>query len=259
MWGMNRSEIQHFWELLWGMTDKELRARYKNTIFGFLWLVANPVLQMLIIGFVFPLFVKEPIKHYNFYLFTGLLAWNFFSLSLAKTTSSIVNERSLIKKAAFPRAVIPASIILSNLINYIAAFFLFLIPLIFQGTLTVFTLVYFLGGFAMLVVFTIGISLLTGALNVRFRDVNFFVQAILIIWFYATPIIYSLSQIPNQLLWLWHFNPLTASIQLMQHALVGSAMPGPAMLASNTAVIVIVTVLGIIVFRNESKNFDDWL
>lgn len=256
---MTHSDILHFWELLWGMTEKELRARYKHTIFGFLWLAANPVLQMLIIGFVFPLFVKETVPHYNYFLFTGLLVWNFFSLSLSKTTSSIVNERSLIKKALFPKAVIPISIILSNLIHYLAALLLFCIPLLFLRTLSLTSIPYFVCGLGLLVVFTVGTSLLTSALNVRFRDINFFVQAILIIWFYATPIVYSLAQIPNRLLWIWRFNPLTSIVQLMQHAFLGAALPGPAMLASNITVIIIISALGILVFRDESKNFDDWL
>lgn len=249
----------HFWELLWGMTERELRARYKNTVFGFIWLVANPILQMLIIGFVFPLFIKGPIQYYNFYLLTGLLAWNFFSLSLSKTTPSVVNERSLIKKAFFPREVIPISMILSNLINYLAAFALFMIPVFFLHTLTASSLFFFLIGLTLLVAFTIGMSLLTSALNVRFRDVNFFIQASLIIWFYATPIVYSLSQIPPHLLWIWRFNPLTSCVQFMQHALVGSALPGLGMTAANTLVIVAILIGGILLFRKESENFDDWL
>lgn len=256
---MKRSAIHHFFELLWGMTEKEIQARYKHTVFGFLWLIANPLLQMLIIGFVFPLFIAETLPHYNYYLFTGLLAWNFFSLSLAKTTTSIVNERSLFKKAVFPRAVVPTSIILSNLINYIAAFLLFLLPLLFLGTLTSSSLFYFLFGFIILVIFTTGLSLLTCALNVKYRDVSFFVQALLIVWFYASPIVYSLSQIPPKLLWVWRLNPLTSALQLMQHALVGSAPPGPAMLASNIFITICITVIGTIVFQKESKNFDDWL
>lgn len=254
-----KTDSHHFLELLWGMTEKELRARYKHTVFGFLWLIANPLLQMLIIGFIFPLFVKNTVAHYNYYLLTGLLIWNFFSLSLTKTTPSIVNERSLIKKAAFPRATIPLSIILSNLIHYLAAFVLFLIPLMFLGTLGPLSLLYFLAGLGLLLTFTVGVSLLTSALNVRFRDINFFVQAILIVWFYATPIVYSLSQIPYRLLWLWRLNPLTAITQLMQHAFVASALPEPAILGANIVIILTITMLGISVFSQESQNFDDWL
>lgn len=254
-----QTNIRHFWELLWGMTEKELKARYKHTLFGFLWLVANPVLQMLIIGFIFPLFIKEPVEHYYFYLFTGLLAWNFFSVSLAKTTPSIVYERSLIKKAVFPRAVIPVAIIMANLINYLAAFILFLIPLAFLGTITFMSFVYFVIGLCMLCAFTVGLSLLTSALNVRFRDINFLVQAILIIWFYATPVIYSLAQIPTQIVWLWRLNPLTSTMQIMQHALVSSALPEQDILITNLFIIIIISALGFLTFYKESKNFDDWL
>ncbi len=251
--------VRHFFDLLWGMTEKELRARYKHTVFGFIWLVANPLLQMLIIGFIFPLVVKEVVPLYNYFLFTGLLIWNFFSLSLNKTTPSIVNERSLIKKGAFPRAVIPISIILSNLIHYLVALILLIIPLATLGTLSASSAIHFVTGLGLLVVFTIGISLLTCALNVKFRDVNFFMQALLIVWFYATPIVYSLNQIQPDLLWLWHLNPLTSITQLIQHALINSTPPTATMIGSNTAIIIIITTLGIITFYKESKNFDDWL
>lgn len=255
---MNAS-MQHFFELLWGMTEKELHARYKYTVFGFLWLVANPVLQMLIIGFIFTFFVKEPVEHYYYYLFTGLLVWNFFSLSLTKATPSIVFERPLIKKAYFPRTVIPLSIIFSNFIHFVLAFLLFLIPVLLLDTLSLASLIYLTIGYLLLILFTAGLSLLTSALNVRFRDVNFFIQAALIVWFYATPIVYSLSQVPRNLLWLWRFNPMTSILQLFQHALLDAPMPGPAMLVSNSVVIALVATLGILVFNRESKTFDDWL
>lgn len=255
---MNRN-VQYFLDLLIGITEKELQARYKNTIFGFLWLVVNPLLQMIVIGFVFKYFIREPIPYYEFHLFAGLLIWNFFSLSLQKTTPCIVFERTLIKKAAFPRAVIPLSIIVSNFVNLLIAFTFFLIPLIILRLVTPVGLVVSVLALLMLVLFTTGASLLTSALNVRFRDINFFVQALLIVWFYATPILYSLSLIPRDLLWLWRFNPMTSIMQLLQYGLVGGSMPGPAMLTSNTVVILVTLTAGIAVFRKESKYFDDWI
>lgn len=256
---MTGPQIRHFFELLFAMTEKELRARYKHTVFGFFWLVANPLLQMLVIGFVFQFFMKDPVKHYFHYLFTGLLIWNFFSLSLNKATPSIVFERSLIKKAAFPRAVIPLSIILSNFVHLVAAQILFLIPLLFLGTLRPESLMWITLGYFLLLTFTIGLSLLTSALNVRFRDINFFVQALLIVWFYATPIVYSFSIIPYEFIWLWRLNPLTSILQLFQHAFIGYPPPGPAMLAINTMIIIVVFVFGWLIFARESRNFDDWV
>jgi ABC-type polysaccharide/polyol phosphate export permease len=94
---------------------------------------------------------------------------------------------------------------------------------------------------------------------VRFRDIAFFVSALLIVWFYASPIVYSLTMIPRNILWLWRLNPLTSILQIIQHALLGLPGPGPAMLAFNTGVIAVITTLGIYIFLKESKNFDDWL
>jgi lipopolysaccharide transport system permease protein len=253
------NDPRYFLELLLAMTVKELRARYKHTVFGFFWLVANPLLQMLVIGFVFTFIMKEPIKNYYFYLFTGLLVWNFFSLSLTKATPSIVFERSLIKKAAFPRSVIPLSIIVSNFVHLILAQFLFIVPLLFLGTLRPMSIIFALIAYGLLLLFTIGTSLVTSALNVRFRDINFFIQALLIIWFYATPIIYSFSVIPYKYIWLWRLNPMVSILQFFQHAFLDFPLPGIAMLSVNSAVIFIVFVGGIVIFQRESKNFDDWV
>lgn len=257
---MNKNrEVNHFFELLIEMTKKDLLTRYKYTFFGFLWLILIPVLQMLIIGFVFRFFIREPIKYYFHFLFIGLLVWNFFSLSLTKTVPSIVFERTLIKKAYFPKEVIPLSIILSNFFHLLISVVLFLFAVFFIGKLTLTGVLLAIVAFILLLIFTTGLSLLTSALNVRFRDVNFFVQALLMVWFYATPIIYSLHLIPNNLLWLWRFNPLTSILQLLQYSFLGEAAPGPAMITSNVIVIIVITFLGVWIFQKESKYFDDWI
>lgn len=254
-----RYNVRHFLELLVAMTERELRARYKRTVFGFFWLVANPILQMLVIGFVFRFFMKSPIPNYNYYLFLGLLIWNFFSLSLTKATPSIVFERNLIKKANFPHAVIPLSIVVSNLVHLLAAFLLFLIPVVFLKTFTIWTIPATISAFVLLLAFTCGFSLLSSALNVRFRDINFFVQAILIVWFYATPIIYTFSFIPYKFIWLWRFNPMVSILQLFQFGILNFPLPGIGMLTANIVYIIILLTIGIFVFRRESKYFDDWL
>lgn len=257
--GIVKNDVQHFWDLLWEMTEKELRARYKHTVFGFFWLVANPLLQMMIIGFVFTFFTKEPIPHYYPYLFIGLLVWNFFSSSLTKATPSIVHERALIKKARFPRAIIPLSIVLSNLVHFVLGTTLYLVLVLAMGLFSVTRIPIIALAILLVIAFTIGVILLTSALNVRFRDVNFFVQALLIIWFYATPIVYPLRFVPFQYYWLWRMNPLTGIVQLFQYGFVNAAPPGPLMLTVNGLLIAFVVFCGIAVFRHESKNFDDWV
>lgn len=258
IWHMKRN-TRRFIELLLAMTEKELRARYKHTIFGFFWLVANPLLQMAVIGFIFTYILKSPIQYYYHHLFVSLLIWNFFSQSLTKATPSIVFERSLIKKSKFPHATIPISIVLSNFIHFLLALSLFLIPVSLLGTLTFMSIPFLFLGLLLLFIFTTSTSLLFCALNVRFRDVNFFVQALLIVWFYATPIVYSLAIIPHSILWIWRANPLTTILQLFQYALLEAPGPGPAMMTINISFIIFTIILGAKIFLKESKTFDDWL
>lgn len=249
----------HFLQLLISMTEKELVVRYKNTLLGFLWVIINPLIQMLVIGFVFRFFIKEPIEHYYSYLFSGLLIWNFFSLSLSKATPSIVYERSLIKKATFPHAVIPLSIVLANFVNLLVSLALFLPVVIIENAFTLKHLPAFMLGLLLLLIFTCGLTMFTSALNVRFRDVSFFVQAMLSVWFYATPIVYSIYVIPYDFMWLWRINPMTSIIQFFQHSLVNFPAPGIGMFTINTLIIIAVCIIGVIFFQMQSKFFDDWL
>lgn len=254
-----RNDIQHFLELLFTMTDKELRARYKYTIFGFFWLVLNPIMQMIVIGFIFTFFMEEKILNYYHHLFLGLLLWDFFSLSMTKTTPSIVYERGLIKKSKFPNEVIPLSIIVSNLVNLVVALGIYLVIAIFIGFGDHINLIKTVFSLVLLLSFTTGASLLTSALNVKFRDVNFFVQAILAVWFYATPIVYSLQNIPTEFRWLWGFNPMTTIIMMLRNSFIGGDIPETPIIVINVVVVVLVLLLGVSVFKKEKKYFDDWV
>ncbi len=256
---MKSETIYYFIEFLFEMTSKELRARYKKTIFGFLWMIINPTLQMLVIGLIFNFFIKNPIENYFMFLFVGLLTWNFFTLSLTKGTTSIFDQRDLVKKAYFPRMILPLSIILSNYVHYLLGLSLLFLLLIILGKLVISSLVYFLLTQTILLIFIVGLCLFTSSANVRYRDVNFFVQALLIIWFYATPIFYNLSFIPDELQWIWYLNPLTGIIQLLQYIFVQSQLPSTGGLMINITTSLIVFAIGIISFSKQSKYFDDWI
>ncbi|HUD19161.1 MAG TPA: ABC transporter permease [Patescibacteria group bacterium] len=253
------TDVQQYLDLLWGMTEKELRVRYKYTFFGFLWIVVNPLLQMFLIGFLLSLFIKQSSEQYYFHLYTSLLVWNFFSLSLVKATPSIVAERFLIKKSMFPRSVIPLSIVLSNVIHLLLGMGLFGIVMMILKMMPGGSLLYILFGLCLLIIFTCGFCLLTSALNVRFRDIKFIIEALLVLWFYATPVIYTFSLIPQKYIWIWRLNPMTSIMQLFQYGFINAPPPGPAMLSINLIIIVIVAFAGIRVFRSESSNFDDWV
>jgi len=252
-----KEAIRYYFDFLWAMTEKEIKARYKRAIFGFLWVILNPVLQMIIIGAIFSFFIKIP--NYFLFLFSGLLPWQFFSLSLSKTTPSIVNERSLLQKAKFPIEAIPISIILANFLHLAVSFMIFLFILFLVVGPSIVSL--FLATLALiwLLVLTIGLSLLTASLNVKYRDINFFVQTLLILWFYTTPVLYNLALVPQSLSLLFTLNPLTSIFEMLHYSLLNQGVIQPRIVAMNAMLTLVVVLMGILVFKRQKKDFIDWL
>lgn len=255
--------LKNYLNLLLEMTKKEIKARYKNAFLGFLWILLNPILQMLIIGFIFKVFIKVPVSNYYLFLFTGLLPWNFFSYSLTKTTPSIIYERDLIQKAKFSREAIPLSIVFSNFFHFLISLLLLIVFLLLTGNTPLFrsfsAISHLFLAIFWLLSFTGGISLLTSALNVKYRDVNFFIQALVILWFYATPVMYSLEILPQKIFLLFRFNPVAYPFETLRSSLIGTNFPSPQLFFINFLVSAILILLGILIFRKESKNFSDWL
>ncbi len=266
---MNQNKIQKrlsYWsDFLLAMTEKEIKARYKHASLGFLWVLLNPLLQMLVIGFVFQFFVPVQTDNYFLFLFSGLLPWNFFSMSITKTTPMFVYERSLIQKAKFPRESIIISIVLSNFFHLAISLMLFLPIALLFGMGNLINWLVLLPALLWLLILTSGMSLLFSSLNVKYRDVNFVVQAIMPLWFYTTPVVYSLTLIPESIKNLFYLNPMTGLIALFRFGSLGyleQAVTGNEFVS--TLVIGVVTSVvffffGVWVFRKGSSTFDDWM
>ena len=252
-----KNKLKNYFDFLVVMTDKEIKARYKRAVFGFLWVILNPLFQMLVIGLIFSYFINIP--NYFLFLFTGLLPWEFFSLSLSKATSSIVYERSLLKKAKFPIEAIPISIVLANFFHLLASFGLLFIFLGLTGKLLTINIAWLLLALVWLLVITIGLSLLTASLQVRYRDISFFIKALLMVWFYATPVMYSIKLAPQSLHDWFKLNPLASLIELFHMAILGQESISYGLLTANLGVSILIVFVGIWVFKKQYKYFNDWL
>lgn len=251
----------HFLNLLLALTKKEIKARYKNAVLGFLWILINPLIQMIVMGFVFSLIFKFGIKNYYLFLFTGLLPWNFFSLAVTKATPRIVYDRSLIQKSNFPREVIPLSIVLSHFFHFLVSWLMLIIFLLLTKQWQFFNLSaisYQSLAIIFLLIFSSGLSLITSSLNVFYRDVNFIVQAVILIWFYLTPIIYPLNIIPKKYRPVFNLNPLSGIFSWLQKPLVNNQIPWQILLGQ-ISFIILTVFLGIYIFRKKSRYFSDWL
>jgi lipopolysaccharide transport system permease protein len=241
------------------MTEKEIKSRYKMAIFGFLWILLNPLLQMLVMGFIFQFFVPVKVNNYFEFLFPGLLAWNFFSYTVIKNTPMYINERALIQKAKFPREAIVLSVVLSNLFNFMIALIMFVLwEALVVGELHWWRWWLLPGIMVWLTLLTSGLSLLFSSLNVKWRDVNFGVQALMPLWFYATPVVYSLELLPRWLNRWIYLNPMTAIVEMLRWTTLGMPIEWSAVAISLISTLAVL-VIGVVVFKKESPFFDDWL
>ncbi len=251
----------YFWELLLALTEKEIKARYKNAVLGFLWIFINPLIQMLVMGFVFSFIFRFGVKDYFLFLFYGLLSWNFFSQALTKAIPRIVFDRSLIQKSDIPRETIPLSMVFSHFFYFIISWILllgYLIITLHWELLTPEVLLEQFLGIIMLLIFSCGLSVLLSCLNVFFRDINFINQAITIVWFYATPIIYPLNQVPLRYLWIYYLNPLSGPFFLIQKPFLNMVFPLPVLIAQ-ILFIMLTLIFSLRIFKKYSRNFSDWL
>jgi len=259
---------QHWLDFLLAMTEKEIKIRYKNVTLGFLWAVINPLLQMLIIGLVFQFLIPVKVDNYFLFLLTGLLPWIFFSSSINKCTPAIIHQRDLIQKAKFPRETIIISTILSNMLHLLISLIILISALagkqllfnnysFFQlvnylvATLAIFPLLIWLG------FLTAGLSLLFSALNVKNRDVNFLVQAITPLWFYATPIVYSLNLLPTRLHLLFYLNPIAAIIEGFHLVLLQQKTISINLFIINIIISILIFIFGWKIFKQQEKYFID--
>ena len=195
-------------ELIWALALKELKIRYKRSILGFLWALLNPMLLMLVLTAVFSTMMPMQQVHYPVFLLSMLLPWTFFSQSLSYAAESIVGNGDLIKKVRVAKLVFPVAAVVSNMINLLLSMIpLALIVLAMRHPFHL-TWLYLPVPILALTILTLGATFFFAAVNVYYRDVSHILQILLQVWFYVTPIIYSLEYIPQKYRIYFKLNPI---------------------------------------------------
>jgi ABC-type polysaccharide/polyol phosphate export permease len=268
-------ELLDYRYLLRNLVKRDLKARYKNSAFGILWSLLNPLGMMLVFTLLFTVMGNDSTRAYAIFVLVGLIPWNFFTGSMVSGTTSVVGNSSLVKKVYFPRELLPFSSLLSNLVNFALAFVVLIIFLyVFRIGLTVHAL-WVPAILITQLIFTLGLVLLLGGLNVLYRDVMMILEVVLLAWFFLTPVFYSLELFgdtatlfgftfnPAQVMrWI---NPMASIIDGYRTVLWGtyeSAGPvsmNPAYLLRTFVTSVIILFIGYFVFSRLDHKFGEIL
>jgi lipopolysaccharide transport system permease protein len=210
----NLANLVRYRGLIQTLVVRDLKARYRGSALGFLWTFVNPVLLLLVYWFVFTTVMVNDVKGvqpYALFMFCGILPWNWFSSSLSEASGSLIAGGNLIKKVLFPAEILPIVAVLANMVNFLLALLILVPCLIFFGRLHVsFNLLWFPVAVLVQLVFTAGLALLLSALAVHFRDIRDLLANVLMLWFFATPIIYPwFQENVRRFHLLFNINPFT--------------------------------------------------
>lgn len=264
-------ELCKYRQLIFTLVARELKARYRGTVFGFFWSFLNPLLLLMVYFVVFGIIMKGSsgrVKdinlmgvNYAIFLFSGLLPWLWFSSSILESANVLFVHGNLIKKIQFPLEVLPIMVVLTNMFHFILGIPILILIIVFFGQGLGLSAWIFFFPVVVLVqfVFTLGLSLLVSALTVHFRDLKDILSNLLTLWFFATPIIYSLQN-PEMtrhkiLFWLWNLNPMTHIIEAYHDTFVFSALPNLLKLSAAFLIGLLFFYLGYMIFDKLRDTF----
>ena len=220
-------ELIEYRSMVFNMVKRDIRGRYKGSLLGFLWNFVLPLMQIIVYILVFTIIFRQNIEHYYVYLIVGMIPWFMFSDSVNYGSGSVVDNSQLITKIYFPRSVIPVSIVISKLVNFlISMVFVFIVVIVGGHGLDPVALIALPLAVACLFLFSMGLTMILAALNVYMRDVQYLVSVILMMLIWMTPIMYVHSFVDNDFFQLiLNLNPLTYLVEMFQNILYWKALP----------------------------------
>ena len=219
----NRAQTRLRWELLRNLVRKDLKVKYKGSTLGFAWSLANPLLLMAVYYVVFQLILRNGIPNFAIYLMSGLLVWNAFSGAVMGASGSVVGNANLVKKVRFPLPVLPLAAVGFALVHFALQLLVLVVVVVATGhSIIGWQLLLAIPALAVALLFTVALSLLVAALNVRYRDTQHLLEVALLAWFWLNPVVYSISLVRQQLqglTWIYWLNPMADVIVTMQRAI----------------------------------------
>jgi homopolymeric O-antigen transport system permease protein len=253
-------ELWEYRELLYFLTWRDIKVRYKQTILGAAWAIIQPFMTMIVFSLFFGRLAQIPSDGipYPIFSYAALLPWTFFASGLTNSSNSLVGNANLIQKVYFPRLVVPVSAVLGGLPDFALAFLVLIGMMIFYGIAPTAASILWLPVFLLLALVTsLGVGLWLSALNVEYRDIRYVVPFLVQFWLFATPVSYPSSLLGEPWRTLYGLNPMVGVVEGFRWALLGSGSPPGPMVAVSALAAIVILVSGAFYFRRMEKTFAD--
>jgi lipopolysaccharide transport system permease protein len=252
------SELWAYRELLYFLIWRDVKIRYKQTVLGAAWAIIQPVMTMVVFTIFFGRLAKVPSDGlpYPVFAFTALVPWTYFASALTGGSTSVSRYQRIISKVYFPRLLIPGSAVIAPLVDFAVAFVVLLALMAWYRVTPGLPILWLPGLMVLAVATAASVSIWLSVLNVRYRDVQYVIPFAMQIWFFATPVAYPASLVPERWRALYGLNPMAGVIEGFRWALVGGRPPG--LMTVFSAVVVFGTLAGgAVYFRRFEGTFAD--
>ena len=255
---LDRRDLWAFRELLYFLTWRDVKVRYKQTELGVIWAIVQPLSTMLIFTLFFGRLAGVPSDNVPYPLFAlaGLLAWTFFANAITSSGNSLVGSAHLITKVYFPRMIIPGAAVAAGLVDFGIAFVVLVLMMIYYGVAITWNMLMFPLLLLLMTLLALGVGMWMSALNVKYRDVRFALPFMVQLWMYISPVIYPTSFLPEKLRWLLSLNPMTGIIEGFRSSLFGHPFNWIA-LGLSAVITFVLLIYSSYVFRRMEKSFAD--
>jgi lipopolysaccharide transport system permease protein len=257
--GPNLRELWHARELIYFIMKRELQLRYKQSFFGVLWVVVQPLALAGVFGLFFGSLAKIPSENvpYPLFVLTGLLAWIFASQAVGTSAISLVGDANLVAKVYFPRMAIPLGRMFAVGVDLLITLVVVLIAIALYGTGFRFEMLLLPAFIALAFVTAAGVGLPLAAVNVKYRDVGMALPLAIQLWLFLTPVLYPGSLVTGGWQYVYALNPMVTAVQGTRWALLGTPAPSPGAVAASLVMAGLLLIFGALYFRRAENHFAD--
>jgi homopolymeric O-antigen transport system permease protein len=255
---LNLADVWAHRELLYFLTWRDIKIRYKQTALGALWAVIQPLFPMLIFTLFFGRLAKMPSDGipYSVFAYAALLPWTYFAAAVSNSSGSVVGSSNLITRVYFPRMIIPASAVLAALVDFAIAFVLLGCLMVWHRIPPTFSVLMLLPLIVLVTFLALAIGMLLAGLTVRYRDLRYALPFLIQLWMFATPVIYPASLVPAKWRWVLELNPLTGIIEGFRSSLFARPFAWGS-LAFSAAFTTVLLIYAAYSFRRQERIFAD--